>query len=237
MLFSKFIFPATLLHTLFSTIDTMVFSAIVRCHKWCQVRQLLKTKTFHLRYAEIHQWAKIDTAKLKDILEWVVLNPDKAREIGLKGRKAMFEKFERNMVAQTVADRISEIKKEILAKGIASYKSVKLLKNKERALENTYGDHGVPDALNDVRNRLNTLERLADSSDKSLDKIVEELRKQYQETLQAREDHKDMEEHNEVLDNEGAKVKVFNSPDVDTTDNDDHDDRDDAENNEGEKVV
>jgi len=130
------------------------------------------------RYGEIHQWAKINTTKLKEILEWTVQNPKKAKEIGLKGRTVMFERFERNMVAKTVADRLIEIKTEILAKGVASYKDIKALKNKERVLENTYGDHGAPGRIQDIRNQLNTLERLADSSDKSLEKIVEELKKE-----------------------------------------------------------
>lgn len=130
------------------------------------------------QYQSIHKWAEINLGILRARIMWAIANPDKRNALGLKARKVMFERFERNIIAKTVEKRILEVKSEIKSVGISSLKEEKALKNKVRMEESTYQYHEVPARLNDIKRKIGNLHDVMSSSDTNLDRILQLFKSQ-----------------------------------------------------------
>ena len=50
-----------------------------------------------------------DVNELEEMLEWIILNPERAKEIGENGRKTAIEKYSYEAIEDTIRQAISEI--------------------------------------------------------------------------------------------------------------------------------
>eukprot|EP00116_Pleurobrachia_bachei_P012957 sb/3473219/ len=63
-----------------------------------------------------HHWAKIEVDEVRKSLRWAYDHPVEARQVGLRGQESVWEKWTRESVALSAADRFTEIAKMIIAK-------------------------------------------------------------------------------------------------------------------------